>query len=731
MPRTIQQKNFFTFVKGLVSEDSFLTFRENASQAEENMQLNTDGSRQRRLGINYETSYALSSSVDREEVEDRAVVSYKWTSVANDGDLTFMVIQIGTKLYVYDVSTSATLSGQQVGSAIDMTTFLAPGVTTVGIKRIDGVPGNGNFYVFSDTTEPFYISYDTDAATLSTTQLTIEIRDFDGLDDSLDVDENPSTLSDEHNYNLLNQGWDTTKINSYQTSKSNYPANNQIWFIGKDTTDDFDPDLLDKQDFGTTPAPRGRFVINPFNIDRSGVSGVGGFTKVQSTTRPRSGAFFSSRLFFVHENKVYFSQVIEEDADAGRCYQDADPTGEHISALVKTDGGVIPITDAGTLVACRGTQDSIYVFANNGVWQIRGTSGQFSADDFQQNKISDVGVADAANVVSVEGNIMIFADDGVYTLAIDPVSQAARLQSITDDSIRGQYLTIKSTARDNAVAIYDVNDKKVYWFYNSDSSFTGITNKNRYNACFIRDLRLGAWYKYTISEIATKSPYIYGAFTTPNTINVTQEVTVVDSAGDTVIDSSSDTVVADITVAQQSTSTLKMLAIRQNSGDNDYKYTFSEFRDTTFTDWVSHDSTGVDYSSFMETGYALFQDAVRPKHAIYVVCFFKRTEENTSATAESGGFDFDEPSSCNLQAKWQWADDSTANRWTTSAEIYKFHKYYVLSGAGDFENGYPVVVTKNRIRGGGAALQLKFSSSTGKDFQLLGWAVVYEAPQHV
>ena len=47
------------------------------------------------------------------------------------------------------------------------------------------------------------------------------------------------------------------------------------------------------------------------------------------------------------------------------------------------------------------------------------------------------------------------------------------------------------------------------------------------------------------------------------------------------------------------------------------------------------------------------------------------------------------------------------------------------SGAGAYDNGYPVVVTKNKVRGRGKVVSFKFSTSATKDCQLLGWAVNY------
>ena len=70
MARQKAKKEYNTFVKGLTTEAGPLTFPENASLIDENFVLNRDGSRQRRLGLNYEdggskqTISSLTSSVE-------------------------------------------------------------------------------------------------------------------------------------------------------------------------------------------------------------------------------------------------------------------------------------------------------------------------------------------------------------------------------------------------------------------------------------------------------------------------------------------------------------------------------------------------------------------------------------------------------------------------------------------------------------------------------------------
>jgi hypothetical protein len=40
----------------------------------------------------------------------------------------------------------------------------------------------------------------------------------------------------------------------------------------------------------------------------------------------------------------------------------------------------------------------------------------------------------------------------------------------------------------------------------------------------------------------------------------------------------------------------------------------------------------------------------------------------------------------------------------------------------DFDDGYPVVITRNKIRGRGRALQIKFTADEDYDMRILGWS---------
>jgi hypothetical protein len=140
--------------------------------------------------------------------------------------------------------------------------------------------------------------------------------------------------------------------------------------------------------------------------------------------------------------------------------------------------------------------------------------------------------------------------------------------------------------------------------------------------------------------------------------------------------------------------------------------TFAGLTNTDFKDWGT-----ISYSSFAEAAYDFEDDMSTYKHGLYTTVYFDVTET---------GFDADEvthlnPSSCIMSAFWDLK--TVAN---STQEVYRFRLPVVVNSSDLTEFNYPYasVVTRNRIRGRGRNLKLRFESSTGKDFQLQGYEVI-------
>lgn len=116
MPRNVAPIEQNTFVAGLVTEASPLTFPQNASLDEENFVLSKKGSRARRLGMDLEDDYvSVDSGVAVTPGIQPTVTSFKWQNVGGDAAKTFVVVQIEYKLHFFDAS-SQPLSAGLVGT---------------------------------------------------------------------------------------------------------------------------------------------------------------------------------------------------------------------------------------------------------------------------------------------------------------------------------------------------------------------------------------------------------------------------------------------------------------------------------------------------------------------------------------------------------------------------------------------------------------------------------------
>jgi hypothetical protein len=152
-------------------------------------------------------------------------------------------------------------------------------------------------------------------------------------------------------------------------------------------------------------------------------------------------------------------------------------------------------------------------------------------------------------------------------------------------------------------------------------------------------------------------------------------------------------------------------------------FTLSKYNGSEFMDWKTSDGTGVTYSSFLITGYELFGDIMRQKQIPYLFFYLQQTEDGFTAAGSGTGahFTLNNQSSCKVQAQWNWANSSASGQWGQEFEAYRLLRNFTPSGAGAFDSGDSMVVTKNKLRGSGKCISLFIKSETGKDMRLLGW----------
>jgi len=223
MPRIASEsKHLFTFVKGLITEGTGVTSPENSMVDGDNVDIGISGICRRRNGLDLEESYNLSTpTLTVSEVESSAITVHEWKSVDGDGSINLWVMQVGTTLYIGYMGVAA-LSDGYMGS-INLKGLYSNYYSYAGLEKLkpfiingekakfnpmDSSFGKGKMFLTSKYTEPFYLEYESENNRMRLRMILMRERDFEGVDDGYNVDEQPDELIGTHAYNLMNQGWD-------------------------------------------------------------------------------------------------------------------------------------------------------------------------------------------------------------------------------------------------------------------------------------------------------------------------------------------------------------------------------------------------------------------------------------------------------------------------------------------------------------------------------------------
>jgi hypothetical protein len=509
-------------------------------------------------------------------------------------------------------------------------------------------------------------------------------------------------------------------ITQFHSKLHRYPGNNKQWWVAKADTDDpdknvkagdFTPEILDKFFAGNNQAPKGHYVVNAFYKDRAGVSGVAGIPIEITNERPSTVAFYSGRVWYACNSNVYFSQLLTSRHKAGLCYQDADPTSEDISDLIATDGGVIPIPEATKIIKLLPHGSGVMVFAVNGVWNITGSSGGFTALDISVNKVSPIGCKNPMTVVETEDSVYWWGDTGIMAMQekvgqYGPIPGAFDRANITENTIQTLYNDIPENAKREAKGVYDARNNCILWLYRDDD-----VDGKQYNKVLLFDGTLAAFYPWRFSGDTAATPVCKG-FLLSERINLSYSVETVVSEGVQVTSNGEDVQVT-IENVSRFPSNVEYVTHYNNLGY------FSQVYNHKFVDWETHNTIGYTYDSYVETGYELFNDAMRKKNLTYILTYLRRTE---GQWYEDGTVD--DASSCYMTVKWDWANSGNSNKWTAPVQVYRNNRFVTGEPDGSIDTGFPVVVTKNKVRGNGKSLQFRFGTDEReRNFDLHGWSI--------
>jgi len=692
---TKQQRN--SFVRGKISKGSEFNAPEDAVRDMLNMEISDTGEALRRRSATLESTGAL-ASITGTYASDRVNV-VQWADAGQDRDVDLVAAQVGKWLLVWKKDQTTMTGGFLL--KLDVTT-VGTGIASSYASRVwDMVRGSdGALYLFTGVNHPLSIIYNF-GTSFTNLELNLKVRDTVGITNLSQpkVDANPATLTPAHNYNLQNQGWSSTDIAAYFTANAVYPSNAQQWFQGRDASNNFSPAELDKLDFGTAPAPRGRFLLDLLVKDRNAIVSGAGTDGVP--VGPTVGEFYAGRMWvggmvtsvnrtFAHT--VWYSQSItgtlnEQGFDPKESlYPVNDLTSEFFNSPLATDGGGVTIPDAGSILRMKVLSTNLILFSTSGIYALNGGFGRaFEAQDFTTSKISNIVINNKLSLVSTGDAIYFFADEGVQVVSIGESAGTFSISNLTETKWSLElYQELLSNAAGSARGQYTNRENKIHWTYNNNSAIGGSEEHNR---ILILDLDTSAFVDHDLgSKAGTPLKWsVIGASTQDN--------------------------------PGEKRESIKFLS-RIQSG-TDHKYEWMSFKGDSFLDW------GVDdYESSILTWPTHMGDPSVVKQSTFVVAYFNMTEENWIDNG-SGGAILDKPSGCKAQARWDWNVTATGNKWSRTQQLYRFNRPLVagVTLPDPIDTGESIVYTKTRFRGYGKSFQLHFAAELGKDMQILGWTI--------
>lgn len=747
---------FKNFVKGLITEASPVNFPPEASSAEENFELNRDGTRDRRLGLDFEASFNLrSTGLPVSDIRNYGLTTFEWHNVAGDPGSIFLVVQCGNVLHFYDNQAPSVSGSGYIGTITISSVNFSPYAFTAVDGRLIVAPGGGDLTV---------VTYTASTSTFSSTTGRISVRDVWGLPESSDREADPtkrtSTITFFERYNLYNQSWGIPRKNSagtlddptgiYKTDLGVYPGSAETVWAGlqyqpvSGTTTPYErmfTNLYEEVLGATSNVARGYFIIDLLargaSRETAIIQNAGKYPQMDMSLLPGSmgtdysnaGATvmseFAGRVFYSGfngsinypnsrspdlSNFVLFSQLVRSLPDIFKCYQAGDPTSRESSEVVDTDGGFVRINGADKIVALVNVSTSLLVFANNGVWAITGGGDYgFAATNFKVEKISDFGALGSKSIITDSGRVFYWSTDGIYIVGRNSVG-SFEATNITQTTIQTHYESISNTAKERAIGVYDAIGKKVRWLYKEGTAFStdSVTKE------LILDLTLNAFYIYRIMNTASNNAEVFGMVkATPFQSAIGDTAVMV---GEDEVYSSTDQVLIPNTGREAGLQSTRYLCIKY---DGAYKYTFGYYKNGSFADWSQVVAGGVDAKAFMQTGQYTADDSSIHKQIPYLTMHFKRTETGTDADLNPEG-----ASSCLMRTMWDWANGYNSNKWGPLIQAYRYRKIYTPVNADDpYDNGFEVVSSRNKLRGRGKAFSLYFETEAEKDCRIIGWSL--------
>jgi len=752
MPRRTAPLQVNKFSKGLVTEANPLEMPPDISIDELNMEIDSDGSRFKRLGFQQETDQVdVPTSVPFVVEDNLATSQFRWENAGGVADKALMIVQVGPYIGIHDLDDETSVSNGLIYSEnYDASSY----ETLFSYAVVDGL-----LVVVNGLKDVIIYEYDPDLNTVSKTTDNLLIRDLIGVEagdltTQDNLQERPASLTDEHIYNLRNQTFyspryandvetEVDPIDAFYTSSGStvYPSNadDLNYYLYADPNDAgnrlverFFSDNMVLSSPSVGESSKGHFIIDALERGASRVDKEselrtryplltqsvstlpedktpGGATTVEEFAGRIWYGGFSGTLIGGDSKSprmssyLLFSRLVKDKTDISQCYQRADPTSNEDSALVDTDGGFIRIEGAYGLLKLVNLEGNLFAFCRNGVWRISGGDGSnFAATNYSSDKLSEEGCISGGSVVTVGSQIFYWGDRGIFNISRNEFGIWV-VRDFSTGVIESFYGDIEEDLKRSCVGLFDSYDQKIRWVYSSPSSSATSSKElvfdTRFKAMLPMETPVDTGGLPIVVGAGEGQPYNLTSFQADVTVN--GEVVTVNGEPVTV------------EVAKRSTGFKQSMYLVLTQYSPTLKYTFGRYDSTSYYDWVD-----IDYSAYLVSGGLTGGEARYKKQTPYLNTFFKKTEVGFESDLTPIG-----ASSCLLSSQWNWTSGSQSGKWSTPRQAYRIGRLYFPEDSSDtYDSGDTVISTRNKIRGTGHAVSFRFESEGGKDMYIHGWS---------
>lgn len=751
MPKQGTRIEVNTFVRGLVTEASPLNFPANASFDEVNFELNRDGTRQRRLGMDLEKDYYLhyATALNHGEYKNRvAGNSFIWYAPGGINDLIILVVQMGNQITLHRVE--------------DKDTSISPSDKYLGVFTLtydhnveySFTAINGKMVIAGGGTHVAVMSYTPTTKLFSLNYVPLRVRDIWGVqeDEVLEKDATakPENLSDAHEYNLCNQGWGIPRKAIPTNSGDGSSGGGGGGLSGE--TDPIDP-----------PTETNRGLVNPFlqyryslgrypsnsEVVYSGleVQAADGTTFLEPFERMYPNLYEQREGLTVQAARGYFIIELHNRGVSRRAAMDANkvkydlmPEGKAYPSDYMTSGASVVSTYAGRVFYSGFTGEVIegdsrspvltdYVFFSNLVRNDVDINACYQFGDPTSRESNEVvetdggflrilGAKKIVAMATMGKHLVVIATNGVWVVS-----------GGNDYGFSATNYKVEKITSFGCIApssIVEVNNTLLYWGIESVYKL-GYDTVGSLTADDFSSASINSYYDRIPLESKRKCIGVYDAESKKvrwiYRLNdmMSDEYYATELVFDTLlgcyyqhkIPGLFNTNLIGVFISQESG--IKYIALLVNpSGES--KYTFAEYKSLSFSDWESVDGIGVDAKAYLLTGAITAGDSGIDKQAPYLQLHFKRTETKVG----DDGLPLN-ASSCMMRCQWEWSNSPKSKKFTDMVETYRYQIPLFVSPGEDYDNGFDTVITKTKLRGKGKAISLYFETTPYKDCQILGW----------